>query len=96
MSVVLLVSDRGDATYVTPRRVHLRDRVAARMHAFGLDGALAQGVVPESSPTLELRAETLVGPTAWQLGDHLRQILLTAQTGCRFPIHAVAISRRLV
>jgi hypothetical protein len=31
-----------------------------------------------------------------QLGDHIRQILRTAQRGCRFPIHSVVISRRLV
>ena len=96
MSVVLLVSDRSDATYVTPRSVHVRDRVLARVRAFALDGALAQGVPPDSSPALELRAETLIGPAAWQLGGQLRQILLKAQTGCRFPLHAVPISARLV
>ena len=96
MSIVLLVSDRSDATYVTPRNVHVRDRVLARVRAFALDGALAQGVPPDSSPALELRAETLIGPTAWQLGGQLRQILLRAQTGCRCPAHAVPISARLV
>jgi len=96
MSVVLLVSNRTDATYVTPRSVHLRDRVLARVRAFALDGALAQGVSPESSPALELRAETLIGPAAWQLGDQLRQILLKAEARRRFPIHAVPISGRLV
>jgi hypothetical protein len=97
VSVVLLVSDRRGATYVTPWRVRLRDRVAARVRAFGLDGALARGVAPDSSAPLELRAGTLIGPTVrQQLGDHIRQILRTAQQGCRFPIHSVVISRRLV
>jgi hypothetical protein len=97
MSVVLLVSDRGAATYVTPWRVRLRDRVAARVRAFGLDAALARGVAPESSAPLELRAETLIGPTARQeLGDHVQQLLRRARSGCRFSIHAAPISRRLV
>jgi hypothetical protein len=97
MSVVLLVSDRRGATYVTPSRVRLRDRVAARVHALALDRALARGVAPESSAPLELRAETLIGPTGrQQLGDHIRQILRTAQQGCRFPILSDVISRRLV
>jgi hypothetical protein len=96
MSIVLLASDRGDARYITPWRVRLRDRVAARVRAFRLDGALAQGVAPESSPALELRAETLIGPTAWQLGDHLRQILVTVLADRRSSIHAVPISRRLI
>ena len=96
MSVVLLISDRSDGTYVTPRSVHLRDRVVARVHAFGLDRALARGVAPESSPALELRAETLIGPAAWQLGEHVRQILHLARSDRRFPIHTVPICRRLV
>jgi hypothetical protein len=96
MSVVLLVGARGDANAIVAWRVRLRDRVATRVRAFGLDGALAQGVAPESSPALELRATTLIGPAAWQLGDHLRQILLTVNGGARLPIHAVPISRRLI
>jgi hypothetical protein len=96
MSIVLLAGDHGDGGYVTPWRVRLRDRLAARVRAFGLDGALARGVAPESSPALELRAETLIGPTAWQLGDHVQAILLTAHADRRFPIHAVQISRRLI
>jgi hypothetical protein len=96
MSVVLLVSGQGDARAVTPARVRLRDRVAARLRAFGLDRALARGVAPESSPALELRAATLIGPAAWQLGDQLRQIVLAAQVSGRVPIHAVPISRRLI
>jgi hypothetical protein len=97
VSVVLLVSDRRGVTYVTPWRVRLRDRVVAHMRTFRLDGALARGVAPETSSPLELRAGTLIGPTVrQQLGDHIRQILRTAQQGCRFPIHSVVISRRLV
>ena len=96
MSIVLLVGARGDATVITPWRVRLRDRLAMHIRAFRLDGALARGVAPESSPALELRATTLIGPAAWQLGDQLRQIILTASAGARFPVHAVPISRRLI
>jgi hypothetical protein len=96
MSVVLLVGGRGDADAILPLRVRLRDRLATRVHAFWLDRALAEGVAPESSPALELRATTLIGPAAWQLGHHLRQILLTVDGGSRLPIHAVPISRRLI
>jgi hypothetical protein len=57
MSIVLLVGARGDANTITPWRVRLRDRLAMRVRAFGLDGALAQGVAPESSAALELRLD---------------------------------------
>ena len=46
MSIVLLVAARGDSDAIVPRRVRLRDRVATRVRAFRLDGALAQGVAP--------------------------------------------------
>lgn len=96
MSIVLLAGARGDIDAITPWRVRLRDRLAMHVRAFALDRALARGVAPESSPALELRATILIGPTARQLGDHLRQILLAANGGARLPIHAVPISRRLI
>ena len=71
MSVVLLIEDQGDASYVVPRRVRLRDRVAVRLHSASLDAALASGVAPESSPALALRAEQLIGPVARELGNSL-------------------------
>ncbi len=80
MSVVLLLRDRGGASYVTPQRIRVRDRVAARVRAARLDAALAQGVAPESSAALELRAQALIGPVARKLGMRLRQILLSAQS----------------
>jgi len=80
MSVVLLVSDRGGASYVTPQRIRLRDRLAARVRAARLDAALAQGVAPESSAALELRAQALIGPLARKLGLRLRQILISAES----------------
>ena len=41
MSVVLLVREAG---YVTPQRIRVRDRLAARVRAGRLDAALASGV----------------------------------------------------
>jgi len=98
MSVVLLVSDRGGGVCVAPWRVRVRDRVAAHVRAFGLDGALARGVAPEASAPLELRAQTLIGPTVrQQLGDHIRRLVRAAQQeGRRGSMHAVPISRRLI
>ena len=96
MSVVLLVRDRGGASYVTPQRIRVRDRVAARVRAGRLDAALAQGVAPESSAALELRAQALIGPVARKLGIRLRQILLSAQSPAATPGTAIPISRALV
>lgn len=97
MSVLLLASGPRGASYVTPWRVRLRDRVAVRVRVSALDGALARGVAPETSPALALRAHTLIGSTARQrLGDQIRQILHIAQQSHRFPIDAVLFSRRLV
>ena len=96
MSVVLLVSDRGGASYVTPQRIRVRDRVAARMRASRLDAELARGVAPESSAALELRAQALIGPVARKLGIRLRQILLSAQSAAATPATAIPISAALV
>ena len=96
MSVVLLVRDRGGASYVTPQRIRVRDRVAARVRAARLDAELAQGVAPESSAALELRAQALIGPVARQLGHRLRQILLSAQSAAATPATAIPISGALV
>lgn len=63
MTLVLLVSERDHETYATPRRVRLRDRISTRVHRFALDCALAQGVAPETSPALALRAQQLLKPT---------------------------------
>jgi hypothetical protein len=96
MSVVLLVKERGDASYITPRRIRVSDRLCARLRATRLDAALARGVAPESSPALALRAEALIGPVARQLGSNLRRIVLSAQRPLSGPIIVVPISRALV
>ena len=96
MSVVLLVRDRGGASYVTPQRIRVRDRVAARVRAAQLDAELAQGVAPESSAALELRAQALIGPVARKLGIRLLQILLSAQSEGAMPAATIPICGALV
>jgi hypothetical protein len=96
MSVVLLVRDRGGASYVTPQRIRVRDRVAARLRAARLDAELAQGVAPQSSAELELRAQALIGPVARKLGIRLRQILLSAQSAGAMPAGMIPICGGLV
>jgi hypothetical protein len=56
------------ADVVEPRRVRLRDRIAARVRTHHLDRQLADGVPPERSVALSLRARRLVDPA---FGDAL-------------------------
>lgn len=63
MTTLLLTGPHGlrlDA--VEPRRVRLRDRIAAHVRAYDLDRRLAEGVPPERSAALALRAHRLVDP----------------------------------
>jgi hypothetical protein len=93
MSVVLLLREAG---YVTPQRIRVRDRVAARVRAGRLDAALARGVAPESSAALELRAQALIGPVARKLGELLREIVASAHASDRPARAPVPISASLV
>jgi hypothetical protein len=96
MSVVLLLRESGEASYVMSQRIRMRDRIAARMRAARLDAALAAGVAPESSAALELRAEALIGPVARKLGTRLRLIVLNAQASSARAGTAIPISLALV
>jgi hypothetical protein len=96
MSVVLLVRDRGDTSYVVPRRIRLRDRLAVRLHSASLDAALAAGVAPESSPALALRAEQLIGPVARELGNRVCRILVSVAEPRRRPPNQAPISSSVV
>src|SRR3954462_15303829 len=82
-SVLLLTPDHGlplDA--VEPRPVRLRDRIAARVRAFDLDRRLAEGVPPERSAALALRARRLVDPRYGErLARRLGDIVLEAVVG---------------
>jgi hypothetical protein len=65
--------------HVAPRP-RLRDRLAARLGAGHLDGALARGVDPEEDPALALRARRLLAPrTRAALGRHVQDVLGDAQ-----------------
>lgn len=96
MPVVLLVRGAGEASYVTPQRIRVRDRIAVRVRAARLDAALAAGVPPESSAALELRAEALIGPVARELGSRVQQIVAGARAGVALPGTGIPVSTSLV
>ena len=58
--MLLLEDGAGGALATFPR---LRDRIAARVRADHLDARLAAGASPDASPSLALRAQTLVNLT---------------------------------
>jgi hypothetical protein len=67
------------ADVIEPRRVRLRDRVQARLRANRLDRALAEGVPPERSVALALRARRLVDPAlASTLARAIQRVLRDA------------------
>ena len=73
-SIVLLT--RGRAGHVVAARPSLRDRLAAHWLAHRLDLALADGVSPETSAPLALRAQRLTEPDRrWSIAGTLRRIV---------------------
>jgi hypothetical protein len=97
MSSTLVLNDHRDPSYITTRKIHLRDRLAARMRLHALDQALAQGTNPDSGVALALRAQTLIGrPARRQLADQAREIVLTAHRPSSGWRPAAPISRRLI
>jgi hypothetical protein len=97
-SVLLLTPGHGlplDA--VEPRPVRLRDRIAARVRAFDLDRRLAEGVPPERSAALALRARRLVDPRyaerlARRLGDIVLEALVGRRRRASIPIRLDAVA----
>jgi hypothetical protein len=72
-SVLLLTPVRGVADDVLqPRRIRLRDRLAARVRRHALDRRLAAGEPPERSAALSVRATRLIQPA---VGDFLAREL---------------------
>ncbi len=63
----------------------MRDHLAARWRAHRLDLALADGVSPEASTALALRAQRLTEPDRrWSIAGALRRIVGEAEAGrCR-------------
>jgi hypothetical protein len=81
MTSVLLLTPAfaPHADVIEPRRVRLRDRIVARLRANHLDRALAEGVPPERTVALALRARRLVDPgTAAALARALQRVLRDA------------------
>jgi hypothetical protein len=97
-SVLLLTPACGHRLdVVEPRPVRLRDRIAARLRAFDLDRSLAEGVPPERSAALALRARRLVDPRYGErLARRLQLILHEARFGlvrrASVPIRLDAVS----
>lgn len=81
-SIVLVA--RGRAGHVVAERPRLRDRLVARWRARRLDLALADGVAPEASAPLALRAQRLTEPDRrWSTAGALRRIIREANDGRR-------------
>jgi hypothetical protein len=81
MTSVLLLTPAcaRHADVVEPRRVRLRDRLEARVRAHDLDRRLADGVPPERSAALTLRARRLVDRAfGTMLARRLREIVREA------------------
>ena len=88
----LLVAQRPGAGPVA-RRVTPWDRVAVRLHALGLDRALARGESPEATVRLALRARQLVSMRARRdLAGGLRHALAARARDhvCRDRVRAAA------
>jgi hypothetical protein len=58
---MMVLVERNDDLELQP--VHIRHRVAARLHAWDLDRALAEGASPDSSVSLALHAARLYRPS---------------------------------
>src|SRR4051795_5207924 len=76
--------------------VRARDRLVARWASLRLDRALAEGVSPEASGALALRAQSLAGGARRELGGSLRRILhrppASASIGGRIPANWSAVA----
>jgi hypothetical protein len=98
MTSVLLLTPAcaGHADVVEPRRVRWRDRIAARVRTHHLDRQLAEGVPPERSAALSLRARRLADPAhASFLARRLHAIVREAVLH-RVPRAQIAVRLRAV
>jgi hypothetical protein len=93
----LVLADAHSTSYITTRRIRLRDRLAARRRSLALDRALAEGASPDSDAALALRAQALIGQRARRdPANQIRRIILDARRPARARWAAVIISHRLV
>jgi hypothetical protein len=94
-STVLLAC--GGSGSVLAERPRLRDRLAAHWRARGLDRALADGISPETSAALALRAQRLTAPDRrWSIAGALRRILREAEEDHAPRLAGVSPNRRAV
>jgi hypothetical protein len=76
----LVLTSAADPSRVSARRVRVHERLLARWRAFALDRALADGVSPDSSAVLSLRAERLISrATRADLARSIRHLIADAQ-----------------
>jgi hypothetical protein len=94
-SIVLLA--RGRADHVVAARPRLRDHLAAHWLGYRLDRALAEGVAPETSAPLALRAQRLTEPDRrWSTAGALRRIIREAADNRRAKFGSVRPNPRAV
>jgi hypothetical protein len=73
-------SGAGDGGYLISQPCRMRERLVARLDAWRLDRALADGASPDQSATLSLRAGRLIGYDArHDLAQEVRGILRAAE-----------------
>src|SRR5919202_4932745 len=99
MSTVLLLTPAcaRHADVVEPRRVRLRDRVEARVRTHQLDRQLADGVPPERSAALSLRARRLVDPAfapalATRVHEIVREAVLRRVPRAQMAVRLTAVA----
>src|ERR1700733_15627310 len=96
-SMVLVACEPSETVAVAAEHPGLRDRVAALWSARRLDRALAEGVTPEASAPLALRARRLTEPDRrWSIAGSLRRIVREAERGGRPRPGRVTPNPRLV
>jgi hypothetical protein len=99
MTSVLLLTPAcaRHADVVEPRRVRLRDRIEARVRTHHLDRRLADGVPPERSAALSLRARRLAQPTfaaflARRVHDIVREAVLRTVPRAQIAVRLAAVA----
>ncbi len=71
----LLLAEREDTIFINACRLRVRDRLEARLLTWRLDGLLARGASPDSTPALSLRARRLIGRRERRvLAESLRRV----------------------
>jgi hypothetical protein len=99
MTSVLLLTPAcaRHADVVEPRRVRLRDRVEARVRVHHLDRQLADGVAPERSAALSLRARRLIEPAfttalARRLHEIVREAVMRRVPRAQIAVRLTAVA----